>query len=68
MTRVGPGAGVQVRFCGRGGGSRRARESASASGGTVQSDPRRGASETGTVPTARVRHKEPMRSLGIGGS
>jgi hypothetical protein len=41
---------------GGGGGSRQ--EWASASGGTVQSDQRRGASETGTVPTARVRHKK----------
>ena len=45
---------------GGGGGSRQ--ESASASGRTVQSDQRRGASETGTVPTARVRHKEPFRA------
>ena len=35
---------------------------ASAGGGTVQSDLRRGASETGTVPTARVCHKEPFRA------
>ena len=35
---------------------------ASASGGTVLSDQRRGASETGTVPTARVCHKEPFRA------
>jgi hypothetical protein len=28
--------------------------------GMVQSDQRRGASETGTVPTARVHHKEPF--------
>ena len=35
---------------------------ASAGGGTVQSDQRRGASETGTIPTARVRHKERFRA------
>ena len=43
---------------GSGGGSRQVL--ASASGGTVLSDQRRGASETGTVPTARVCHKEPI--------
>ena len=43
---------------------RESQESASASGGTVQSDQRRGASETGTVPTARVHHKEPMGGRG----
>ena len=36
---------------------------ASAGGGTVQSDLRRGASETGTVPTARVCHKEPVPTM-----
>ena len=41
-----------------GGGDGSRQESASASGGTVQSDQRRGASETGTIPTARVCHKE----------
>ena len=45
---------------GSGGGSRQVL--ASASGGTVLSDQRRGASETGTVPTARVCHKEPFRA------
>ena len=46
-----------------GGGGRRRQELASASGGTSgQSDQRRGASGTGTVPTARVHHKEPMGS------
>jgi hypothetical protein len=35
-----------------------------ASGGTLgQSDQRRGASGTGTVPTARVHHKEPVHTL-----
>ena len=35
---------------------------ASGSREAVQSDQRRGASETGTVPTARVCHKEPFRA------
>ena len=43
-----------------GSGVGRRQGSASASGGMVQSDQRRGASETGTVPTARVHHKEPI--------
>ena len=30
----------------------------------MQSDQRRGASETGTIPTARVRHKERLGPLG----
>ena len=49
---------------GGGGGSRAESESASVRGGTVQSgaDQRRGASETGTVPTARVRHKEQVEA------
>ena len=45
-----------------GGGDGSRQESASASGGTVQSDQRRGASETGTIPTARVCHKERFRA------
>ncbi len=41
---------------------------ASAGGGTVQSDQRRGASETGTIPTARVRRKERIeRTLLVNG-
>ena len=43
-----------------GSGVGRRQGSASASGGMVQCDQRRGASETGTVPTARVHHKEPF--------
>ena len=43
---------------GDGGGGGGRQEPASASGGMVQSDRRRGASETRTVPTARVHHKE----------
>jgi hypothetical protein len=53
LNRIGRESGWRARW----------RESAgaeSANGGTVQSDQRRGASETGTVPTARVRHKEPF--------
>jgi hypothetical protein len=61
------GAATGGRQEGGSGGGRR-QGSASASGGMVQSDQRRGASETGTVPTvmARVHHKEPFRKASYG--